>query len=305
MTGITESVSLQQLRALVAIADTGSFTIAAEQLDLSQPSISHLIRRLEDQLGQGLVVRGRRTQLTMEGRAIADTARRAIMSIDASLKNCRSTSEFKSGSVVVAAGHVSAAALLPAILRAFREQFPAIGVTVLDCSVEQIKAKLLSHEADIGLGAVFQGHDSEILTEALWGSPLDLFVREDHYLAKRDSIPAGLLSELPCIQINPLAPAWQTVNVNLELAGITPNIVHRVALLSTVIGLLQAGMGVAMLARIAAKQMPSDIRRILIVDPSLEWPISIARLAKFPLTPAAAALLACTRMVLKHSLKVN
>jgi DNA-binding transcriptional LysR family regulator len=59
-----DDVSMQQLRALAAIADTGSFTLAAEALQLTQPAISHLVRRMEEQLGQPLVVRGRRIRLT-------------------------------------------------------------------------------------------------------------------------------------------------------------------------------------------------------------------------------------------------
>jgi DNA-binding transcriptional LysR family regulator len=297
-----ESVSLQQLRTLVAIADTSSFTIAAERLGLSQPSISHLVRRLEDEVGQVLVVRGRRIGLTEDGKALADVARRAILSIDASLKACRLNAGLKAGTVVVAAGHISAATLLPSILQAFQKRFPEISATVVDCSVDQIKSILLSHAADIGLGAASQTDDPEIIAEQVWSSPVDLFVREDHVLARRKSIPAALLNELPCIQINPLAPAWQSVNVALSAAGVSPNIVHRVALLSTVIGLLQAGMGVAMLPRMAEQQMPKGIKRLLILDPELAWPIAIYRRANYPLTPAAKALLATVRSVLKKAI---
>lgn len=60
-------VSLRQLRALIAVGQTASFTVAAEQLGLSQPSVSHLVRRLENELGQPLVVRGRDVRLTSQG----------------------------------------------------------------------------------------------------------------------------------------------------------------------------------------------------------------------------------------------
>ena len=71
-----DEVSLQQFRALAAIAQTGSFTLAADALQLTQPAVSHLIKRMEQQLGQPLVVRGRRIRLTDAGQMMADTAQR-------------------------------------------------------------------------------------------------------------------------------------------------------------------------------------------------------------------------------------
>ena len=79
-----EEISLQQLRALAAVADTGSFTLAAEALQLTQPAISHLIKRMEHELGQPLVVRGRRIRLTNAGQMMVDTAVRALRLIDES-----------------------------------------------------------------------------------------------------------------------------------------------------------------------------------------------------------------------------
>ena len=62
-----EEISLQQLRALAAVAESGSFTLSADSLQLTQPAISHLIKRMEEELGQPLVVRGRRLQMTEAG----------------------------------------------------------------------------------------------------------------------------------------------------------------------------------------------------------------------------------------------
>ena len=73
-----DEVSLQQFRALAAIAQTGSFTLAADALQLTQPAVSHLIKRMEQQLGQPLVVRGRRIRLTDAGQMMADTAQRVV-----------------------------------------------------------------------------------------------------------------------------------------------------------------------------------------------------------------------------------
>lgn len=300
MDDLIEAVSLRQLRALVSVADSASFTGAAEQLGMSQPSVSHLIRRLEAELGQTLVVRGREISLTDQGRNIADVARRAILAIDAALRECRDNTSLKAGSVNVAVGHVSAATLLPQILHRFQKKHPEIELTVVDCMVEQIRAKLLSHEADIGLGAVTGVDDSKILIEKLWDSSVSLFMRDDHPLARRASIDARLLAELPCIQLNPNAPAWLAISRKLIAANIYPRVEQRVVLVSTAVGMIQAGMGVAMMPRIAAIHMPRGIKGIPLCKPELEWPISIARLSNHPLSPAAQAFAAVVRATVKE-----
>ena len=292
-----ESVSLRQLRALVAIGETASFTAAGERLGLSQPSVSHLIRRLEAEVGQPLVVRGREVSLTRDGQAMVDAARRAILAIDSSIQECREHSDLKQGKVMVAVGHVTAATLLPHILLEFRQRHPQLDLIVVDCMVQQIRTRLFSHEADVGLGAVMPDDDSRIMVEQLSDSGVALFVRADHPLARHDEVDAKVLAELPCIQLNPEAPAWLNISRRLIAANIYPRVEQRVVLLSTAIGLIQAGMGVAMLPQISRGQMPAGIKGIALRNPALEWPISIARLANYPLSPAAQAFVAVVRSV--------
>ena len=294
-----EAVSLRQLRALVSVSDAASFTGAAEQLGMSQPSVSHLIRRLEAEVGQTLVVRGRDIQLTRQGQAIADVARRAILAIDSALRECRDMTSLKAGSVNVAVGHVSAATLLPQILHRFQEKHPDIELTVVDCMVEQIRGKLLSHEADIGLGAVVASDDSKILVENLWDSEVWLFLRDDHPLAGRAAVDARLLTELPCIQLNPNAPAWLAISRRLVAHNIYPRVEQRVILVSTAVGMIQAGMGVAMMPSIAAVHMPRGIKGIPLREPGRAWPISVVRLANDPLSPAAQAFAAVVRNTIR------
>jgi DNA-binding transcriptional LysR family regulator len=299
MDELIEAVSLRQLRALVSVADSASFTGAAEQLGMSQPSVSHLIRRLEAEVGQTLVVRGREIGLTDQGRTIAEVARRAILAIDAALRECRDNTSLKAGSVSVAIGHVSAATLLPQILSRFQKKHPDIELTVVDCMVEQIRGKLLSHEADIGLGAVIGGDDSKILVEKLWDSQVCLFMRDDHPLARHKSIDARVLAELPCIQLNPNAPAWLAISRKLISLNIYPRVEQRVVLVSTAVGMIQAGMGVAMMPRIAEVHMPRGIQGIPLHNPEMDWPISVVRLANYPLSPAALAFAAVVRATVK------
>lgn len=288
-------VSLRQLRALIAVGQTASFTVAAEQLGLSQPSVSHLIRRLEAELGQALVVRGRDVKLTPEGAHIADVARRALLSIDTALQESQDQAALKSGSVSVAVGHMTAAVLLPRVLNHFKRAHPTVELIITDCMAHEIKAKILSHEVDLGLGAVSSSRDSQIATETVFESRVALFVRTDSALTRTEEVDASVLSELQCIQLNPNAPPWLEISRRLLAKNIYPRIEQRVTLLSTVVGMIQSGMGVALLPSFVRSQMPGSIQAVQIRNPELHWPVSIVRQANYPASPAAQAFMQVVR----------
>lgn len=295
-----EEISLQQLRALAAVADSGSFTLAAEALQLTQPAISHLIKRMEHELGQPLVVRGRRIRITNAGQMMVDTAVRALRLIDESVHACRSQSQLREGRVVLAVGHLTAAALLPPLLGRFSRQHPALATTLMDSTADQMISRILSQEADLGFGSDIGQKHSELATEPLFIERMALFVRDDHPLAQRVVIDALHLDALPFIHVNPDANVWRSISRQLSsVANVYPHVVHHVSMLSTAFGLIQAGAGVALLPRYVEVLMPGNLRAVAVTRPTLEYPVVAVRLAKHPLNPAAMAFLAMARQHMK------
>jgi len=297
---IADEISLQQLRALAAIAETGSFTLAAESLGLTQPAISHLLKRMEQELGQPLVVRGRRIRLTDAGQLMVDTAVRALRLIDESVGACRSQSQLREGRVVLAVAHLTAGALMPPLLARFSQQHPGLATELMDSTAEQMISRILSQEADLGFGSDIGQQHSELATEALFSERMALFVRDDHPLAQRVVIDARHLDGLPFIHVNPDANVWRAVSRQLaSVANVHPRVVHHVSMLSTAFGLIRAGAGVALLPRYVEVLMPAGLRAVAVARPTLEYPVVAVRLAKHPLSPAALAFLAMARQHLK------
>jgi len=295
----TEEISLQQLRALAAVAESGSFTLAAENLQLTQPAISHLIKRLEADLGQPLVVRGRRLQMTDAGQMMVDTAVRALRLVDESVNACRSQAQLREGRVVLAVGHLTAGALMPPLLGRFADKHPKLATTLLDSTAEQMISRVISQEADLGFGSDIGTAHSELATEPLFTERMALFVRQDHPLAARSAIEARQLESLPFVHVNPDANIWRAVSRQLAGVANVPQVAHHVSMLSTAFGLIQAGAGVALLPRYVEVLMPPDLRALTVTRPSLEYPVMALRLAKHPLSPAAMAFLDFARQHLK------
>jgi DNA-binding transcriptional LysR family regulator len=295
-----EVVSLQQLRALAAIAETGSFTLAAEALQLTQPAISHLVRRMEEELGQALVVRGRRIRLTDAGQMMADTALRALRLVDESVGVCRSQSQLSEGRVVLAVGHLTAGTLMPPVLGRFSQAHPQLTATLLDSTAEQMMSRILSREADLGFGSDIGQKHSGLATEPLFSAAMALFMRDDHPLARHAEIEGRALDGLAFIHVNPDANVWRAISRQLaSAANVYPTVVHHVSMLTTAFGLVQAGAGVALLPHYVDVLMPARLRAVRIVRPALEFPVVAIRLAKHPLSPAAMAFLAMARQHMK------
>jgi len=296
----TDELSLQQLRALAAIAATGSFTLAGERLGLSQPAVSQLLKRLEAQLGQTLVVRGRHIGLTPAGQVVADAAQRALHLIDGSVRACRSRALLNEGSLTVAVGHLTAGALLPPLMARFREAHPLLHTSLLDGSSAQLVSRVLAREADLGIGSDIGQGQSTLTTERLFTERMALFLHRGHPLAGRPQLEGRHLDGLPFVHVNPDALVWHGVSRNLStVANVYPRVVQHVAMLSTAFGLLQAGAGVALLPRYVARLMPASLCCVPIVRPVLDFPVVAVRLAKQPLSPAAHAFLAMARKHLK------
>lgn len=148
-----DKIKVSQLRALVSVANHHSFSRAADELDLTQSSISHAIAALESELGISLFSRGRQgAQLTPVGERILAQAQMALSALDAIETEANQVRGLTGGTVRVAAFRSLATSLLPQAIAQFNDQFPAINVSLVECFYQQeVEQALQEERADIGL----------------------------------------------------------------------------------------------------------------------------------------------------------
>src|SRR5215467_6707940 len=126
-------MELHQLRYFCAVADTGSFSRAAEQSHVSQPSLSQQILKLEDELGARLFDRlGRSVRLTELGKTFLPRARAVLRELEAARGDVVERKDSVSGTVTVGAIPTVAPYLLPPVLSSFSAKFPQAQVTVIE-----------------------------------------------------------------------------------------------------------------------------------------------------------------------------
>src|SRR5580765_4021774 len=178
-------MELHQLRYFCAVADTGSFSRAAEQSHVSQPSLSQQILKLEDELGARLFDRlGRSVRLTEVGKAFLPRARGVLRELEAARGDVVEQKGSVGGSVNVGAIPTVAPYLLPRVLTEFARKFPQAQLSVIEEITPVLLDRLRAGAIDVAVLALpIRGHEFEsfpLLTERLFAA-----LPKKHRLAKR------------------------------------------------------------------------------------------------------------------------
>jgi len=149
-------LKLSQLRALVAVADCQNFGEAAFQLGLTQPTVSHAIATLEEELGVILLSRGRHgAQLTPAGAAVTQHARDILHQLEVMQQTANLHKGLQGGQVRIATFRSAAAHLLPKIVAQFQVDYPAVTVAITEFyDYSYVEQEARNGKADIGITAL-------------------------------------------------------------------------------------------------------------------------------------------------------
>ena len=162
-------MNLNHLTIFHAVAQTGSMTLGAERLDISQPAVSKQVQELERALGVPLFDRiGRRVRLSQAGELLADYARRLFALAREAEEAMADVRHVGRGRLAVGASTTIGTYLLPAVVAEFGRRYPGVALLVEIANTEQVHRRLARHELDVGLTEGFvEGNelDAEVFHE--------------------------------------------------------------------------------------------------------------------------------------------
>lgn len=258
-------MELRQLRQALVLAETLNFHRAAEQLNMTQPPLSTSIKKLEDELGVLLFERlPSGLRLTTAGEAVLRNARSALFFAEQMRRAAGEGEAGERGQLRL--GFVSTAAygLLPRILRSFRERYPQVELLLEEGVGGDLLRRLDDHELDVALVRYPLVQDCTAQITMLQREHLVLAVRHDSPLAARPSVDlAELANEAFIISSQQRSPSMHALMLQaFEEAGICPRIVQQAAQISTVLGLVESGIGVAMIPASASGYVGPQIRTV-------------------------------------------
>jgi DNA-binding transcriptional LysR family regulator len=253
---------LRRLRYFVAVAEELHFGRAARRLNLSQPPLSVQIRTLEREVGTPLLIRTqRRVELTEAGRVLLDDARRLLEQAEAAVVHVRRAAAGAIGRLAI--GFVSTVdySILPPLIRRFRQKRPGIALKLLELTGDRQQALLQSGELDLGL-SILPSPTAGLTMRPVFREPLIAAVPANHRLAGRRRTALRSLAQEPFIQFpRELAPGLYDLAIAAcQKAGFTPHLAQEAIQMQTILGLVAAGLGVALVPQCMSKLQRPDVR---------------------------------------------
>ncbi|WP_020652962.1 LysR family transcriptional regulator [Massilia niastensis] len=240
--------TLRQMRAFVAVARTGHFTLAAQTLHVTQSALSGLIKELEQTLGARVIDRStRKISLTDIGRELYPLFSQMIDDLDGALANVADHTRLKKGLVRITAPQLLSCTLLPEVIAAYQALHPEIQVRLADTAVESVITRVLSGEADFGIGPE-RDPAPQLEARLLFEMPFALVFPKGHELARQARVTWRDVARYPFISLQGqfTERLLDDMHGTLRDASLKPALkpANEVTFMTTALAMASAGLGV-------------------------------------------------------------
>jgi LysR family cyn operon transcriptional activator len=231
-------MELRHLRYFVALAECLHFTRAAERMHVTQSTLSHQIRQLEDELGHALFDRiGRRVILTAAGDSFLGYAAKALREVDQGIGELKRAPDELTGELRIGATHTFNLGFIPEVLATFMQRYPKVKAAVRELSADAITGDLLADRLDVGVG-YDPGGSGELWFEPLYTEELVLVVRGDHPLAQRTRVRMVDLHRQPMVLLPREFATRVLLDESFRSCGAEPVVAAEMNTIAPMLGLV-------------------------------------------------------------------
>ena len=287
----SNGLDLDQLRAFATVAARQSFRAAAEELHLSAPALSRRIERLEERVGARLLERtSRSVKLSAVGEAFLDRVRNVLEDLDAAVLGVHELASGHQGRITVAAVPTAASGFVPQALGRWLKDYPQVTLRLLDGSLQDTTLSVLGGQADLGIGFA-DAQVAGLQYAPLGRDPYVLAVPADHAWAARTQVELAELDRVALVGLAAGSGNRQLLDAQLKAQGLALPPRHEAAHLQAVLALVSAGLGPALVPRLAVHQSPPGVRVLSLRDEPLSRDMAVFWSASRRLTPLAQRLI--------------
>lgn len=260
-------MELRHLRYFVALAECLNFTRAAERVHVTQSTLSHQIKQLEDELGRTLFERiGKRVVMTEPGEVFLEYASKALREVDQGLGALKQDAAALAGEVRIGATHTFNLELIPECVALFLARHPTARVIVAELSADDIGMKLNEGTLDLGI-AYRPSAPSDLWFEPLYNEEMVLAVSKDHPLSSRKRLRMVELHKQRLVLLPPVFATRTLLDECFRGCGAEPVIVAEMNTIAPMLG-LAARTDVGAIVALSAIPTNSDLRIIPLESPT-------------------------------------
>lgn len=259
-------MELRHVRYFDAVAETLNFTRAAERLHVTQSTLSHQIRQMEDELGALLFDRsGKRVRMTEAGEILRSYMTPALEQIDRGVQALRGDAETLTGSIRLGTTPSFNTRMVPLCVSSFMHHYPGIQVTVEELSAAMIARRLASGHLDLAVS--YRPEGSDLWFEPLYNEELRLVVARSHPLAKRRRVRMVELHHVRMVLLHSQFQTRQLLDECFEAAGATPLVVAQFNSVAPMIELIRQTELAGIIGETAVSPS-ADLRVVPLEDPT-------------------------------------
>ncbi|MFA5522029.1 MAG: LysR family transcriptional regulator [Castellaniella sp.] len=280
------------LRAFIAVAELQNFRAAAERLNRSQSALSMQIRNLEEQLGIVLFHRStRKVQLSDAGEILLGHVKRAMHELDVGLYRIKQDGSRYRYRVRLACIPSVAGTRLPQVIRRFQEDNPSVQIEVFELLTKRVPDAVINKTVDIGIGTVPENIPPQLHVERLFVEPSCAVFPPGSASFPEQGVSLRALQGLSILTTGPDTIQRDMLEKALHDSNAKINITHQVAHAQTLLSMVDAGLGVAVVPQIAMEILGyGHLRPYPIIDPAIIREVAILTLSGVELPIATSHL---------------
>jgi len=291
------NINLKLLATFLAVAENSSFRKAATETNRSLPAVSMQIKQLEAQLGVAVFQRTtRKVELTAEGEQLLISARKALAELEAGLSRLRRTVDMQVGRLSLACVPTLSATRLPLVLTAFAARYPGITVHVRELPNLKLVEAVRRREVDFAIGTL-PARIGELVADRLFVDPYCAILPQGLDHGGRQAMTLRqLVKGAPLLMLSHATAFRAHVDSALESVGVPAETNYEFMQVSTLVAMVESGLGIALLPRVAIPE--NSALRVVSLRPTLSRTVAILTIRGHRMSPASARFIDLCRALL-------
>jgi DNA-binding transcriptional LysR family regulator len=281
-------MDLLLMRSLIAVADTGSITEAADRINLTQPALSRRLQQLEEHFGAELLSRGRKgVQLTEIGRLVESEARILIARYDHLRDQVRAHQGLEGGTVRIGGGATAVSFLLPKAIASFQGSHPAVKFQLKEAGSNEVAKDVINGHLELGL-VTMPVKNRELDVWPLLTDRIVLVGPKQHPLARNRYISASALDGISFVGFEADTAVRQIIDATLRDAGVVMNVVMELRSIPAILRMVATTGNLAFVSKLGVDSL-EEVAEIEVKGLKIERELAVICRRGSSLSPAAQA----------------
>ncbi|MDO7906392.1 LysR family transcriptional regulator [Paenibacillus sp. JX-17] len=295
-------MDIRHLQYFLEVARSRSFTKAAQQLFITQPTISKTIKSLEEELGVTLFARvGKRVELTDAGIVIEEQAQQIVKSFQNLSSELGDLMNIKKGHIRIGLPPMVGSSFFPMVIGEFHKAYPEVTIQLFEDGAKKVEVDVASGALDIGV-VVLPTDEGIFGCYSFVDEILKLIVHPTHPLAGREEVALHELAQDSFVLFREDFTLHDRIIAECVSAGFQPHVVYESSQWDLISEMVAAKLGVALLPETICREMdPDRVRVIRLMEPSIPWQLGMIWRKDRYLSFAAREWIAFTQRLLRQN----